>query len=171
MATCPRCGQYERFEDDAVVCIDCIKTNRKPLLAQGDEEDFFPQDDPLPPLEPAFPSAGLIAECADYLTRATMTPPEFSLAISLFNVSAIPCGQVTIELGDNQWPPALWPVLVADPACLKSAALRSGTRLLEPPELRGGSPGSPQRASSLTSLDGLTPLDRDSDPPWLRRTR
>ena len=69
MATCPRCGQYERLEDDAVVCTDCIKTNRQPLLAQDDEEDFFPQDDTLPPLEPAFPPAGLIADCADYLTR------------------------------------------------------------------------------------------------------
>jgi hypothetical protein len=137
MATCPRCGQYERFEDDAVVCIECIKTNRKPLLAQDDEEDFFPQEDTLPSLEPAFPPAGLIAECADYLTRATMTPPEFALAISLFNVSAILCGQVTIALGDNQWPPALWPVLVADPAGLKSAALRSGTRLLD--DATGGS--------------------------------
>ena len=66
-----------------------------------------------------------------------MNPPEFSLAISLFNVSAILCGQVTIDLGDNQWPPALWPVLVADPAGLKSAAFRSGTRLLD--DATGGS--------------------------------
>jgi Protein of unknown function (DUF3987) len=143
MGTCPRCGLYAHFEDDSVVCATCLATNTPSLLAQADRElssdetDWEHTEGPLPPLEPALPPEGLIAETSDYLTKATMNPPEFSLAISLFDVSAILCGQVTIGLGDNEWPPALWPVLVADPAGLKSAALRSGTRLLD--DATGGS--------------------------------
>jgi Protein of unknown function (DUF3987) len=112
---------------------DVVKLRDSQQIVIADE----PLERELPPLEPAIPAEGLVADYLEYATRATMIPQEFALILGLFGVSAMLCGRVLIELGGSLWPPALWPVLVADPAGLKSAATKGTTAIID--DATGGS--------------------------------
>ena len=89
---------------------DVVKLRDSQQIVIADE----PLERELPPLEPAIPAEGLVADYLEYATRATMIPQEFALILGLFGVSAMLCGRVLIELGVPYGPrlygPSWWPI-------------------------------------------------------------